>query len=121
MHKKLFTCAVMAMMILALGTSIAHAGDSWTGEIIEKACYEKDHTNVGAGHAGCAKGCFGRGAEVGLLTEDGSVIVLRANPDDDTPFEALKELAGMMAQVEGTMVEEDGVHIVTVTSMEAVN
>ena len=121
MRNKLFVCTAMAAMVFALGIGIAQADDAWSGEIIEKACYEKDHNNLGEGHAECAKSCFSSGAEMGLLVNNAEIIMLRADPDKPKPFEDLKERAGKMAKVEGTMMEEGDMKVVTVMSMEAVN
>jgi hypothetical protein len=51
---------------------------------------------------------------MGLLQEDGTVVKLQKG-DDEAPYNALIELAGMAANVKGTM--SDG--IVTVTGAEA--
>lgn len=117
MRKLLLTVLVLAAAVLVTGA--AQADESFTGEIIDKACFDKGMH--GADHADCAKSCFSRGATMGLLTADGEVIILRAVEDNQVPFDALKELAGMNAKVTGLVTEEDGMKVVMVTASEKAN
>ena len=106
--------ALMATVALVAGASVVFAGDfSGSGEIVELSCYTSRNAS-GAGHAACAKKCLSDGKEMGLLQEDGTVVKLQKG-DDEAPYNALIELAGMAANVKGTM--SDG--IVTVTGAEA--
>ena len=106
--------ALMAAVALVAGASVVFAGDfSGSGEIVELGCYTSRNAS-GPGHAGCAKKCLSDGKEMGLLQEDGTVVKLQKG-DDEAPYNALIELAGMAANVKGTM--SDG--IVTVTGAEA--
>ena len=52
---------------------------------------------------------------MGLLTDDGTLVLLAAHSKDKAPYEALKELAGSKASVTGTLAERDGMKVVTVT------
>ena len=56
---------------------------------------------------------------MGLLTADGSVILLSADHKNGEPFEKLKDLAGEKAQVSGKLAEKDGMKMVTVTGAKA--
>lgn len=117
MRKLLLTVLVLAAAVLVTGA--AQADDTFTGEIIDKACFDKGMH--GADHADCAKSCFSKGATMGLLTADGEVIILRAAEADTMPFDSLKELAGMSAKVTGMVTEEDGMKVVIVTASEKAN
>ena len=95
-----------------------HHEGTWTGEVVDLACY------VGMGargpdHAGCAKSCVKNGQPMGLLTDDGTLVLLAMDHKDGAPYEALKELAGSKAQVSGTLAEKDGMKVVTVTGSKA--
>ena len=56
---------------------------------------------------------------MGLLTDDGTLVLLAADHKDGAPFEKLKDLAGEMAEVTGKLAEKDGMKIVTVTGSKA--
>ena len=106
--------ALMAAVALFAGAGVVFAGDfSGSGEIVELSCYNSRSAS-GAGHAGCAKKCLSDGKGMGLLQEDGTVVKLQKG-DDEAPYNALIELAGMQAKVTGS--ESDG--MVTVLTAEA--
>jgi hypothetical protein len=98
----------LVLAVLLIGASgVALALDQWTGqgEVVDYKCYT-DKGAKGEGHAGCAKKCLGSGGEMGLLQADGTVIKLKAG-EDKAAYDALVELAGKQAKVEG--VNADGV------------
>lgn len=90
---------------------------SWTGEVLDIQCYEKQGAH-GEAHADCAKKCVKGGAPMGLLTDDGTVVLLKAGKDA-APYESLKDLAGEMAEVTGELAEKDGKKVLTVTGAKA--
>ncbi len=91
---------------------------TWTGEILDLACYVGKGAK-GADHAGCAKSCVKNGQPMGLLTDDGTLLVLAADHKNGEAFDAVKELAGKDAEVSGTLAEKDGMKVVTVTGSKA--
>lgn len=111
----LFLLAALVSLTLAAYADEGSAG-TWTGEIIDVACYVS-HGDGGRGpdHAKCAKGCIKGGQPMGLLTDDGTLYILAADHANGAPFEAAKELAGEMAEIQGTASEKSGVKMVTVT------
>ncbi len=106
--------------LLAAGANVAadmHKG-TWTGEVVDLACYVAQGAK-GSDHAGCAKTCVKNGQPMGLLTDDGTLVLLSANHKDGAPYEALKDLAGEMAEVTGELAERDGMKVVKVTGAKA--
>lgn len=108
---------------LALLGFVAAAGaeevaGTWTGEVLDLACYAA-HGAHGADHAGCAKKCAEGGQPVGLLTDDGAVVVLAADHEDGSAFTAAKGLAGKKVTVTGSVAETAGIKVVTVKSVQA--
>ncbi|RMH22963.1 MAG: hypothetical protein D6696_02015 [Acidobacteria bacterium] len=95
----------------------AHEG-TWTGEVLDLACYIGNGAK-GADHAGCAKTCVKNGQPMGLMTDDGTLVLLAADHRNGKPYEELKELAGEKAEVTGTLAERDGMKVVTVTGAKA--
>ena len=102
------------LFVSAAGASEAKDG-TWTGEVLDLACYVAQGAH-GADHSGCAKSCVKNGQPMGLLTKDGTVVLLAADHKDGKPYEALKELAGQSAEVHGSLSERDGMKVVTVTA-----
>ena len=121
MKKTYLSLAFLAILIAAgvAGTAVAdhHAG-TWTGEVVDLACYVAQGAK-GADHAGCAKSCVKNGQPMGLLTDDGTLVLLAADHKDGAAYEALKDLAGDKAEVSGTLAEKDGMKVVTVTGSKA--
>ena len=123
MRKLYATLSALALLsTLLVLPSFAGDGDqaTWTGEVIDLACYiangDKGH---GPDHAGCAKACVKGGQPMGLLTDDGTLVLLAADHGNGEPYESLKDLAGEKAQVSGTLGERDGMKVVTVTGSKA--
>jgi len=113
----MFLCAAL----LITGISLAADGGSegeWTGEVVDVACYIAKGA-TGPDHAGCAKSCVKGGQPMGLLTEDGTMLLLAADHSDGSAFEGLKDLAGSNAVVTGVLSESGGVQMVTVTGGKA--
>ncbi len=113
----IFLCALMLLSVAAASVADHHEG-SWTGEVMDVACYVAQEAR-GSDHAGCAKSCVKNGQPMGLLTDDGTLVLLAADHKDGAPFEALKDLAGEKAEVTGTLSERDGMKVVTVTGSKA--
>jgi hypothetical protein len=107
-------------LVFSLSAAMSAAGDeeSWTGEVMDLACYVASGAK-GSDHAGCAKSCVKNGQPMGLLTGDGTLVLLTADHKDGAPYEALKDLAGEKAEVSGTLAEKDGMKVVTVTGSKA--
>ena len=117
---KKLTFALVSLLVLA-GAFTLHASEeaeSWTGEIVDIACYVPKGAS-GEGHAACARNCVKNGQPMGLLTEDGTVILLAANHKDGAPYEGLKEHAGSTVNVTGALAEKGGMKIISVTAFEA--
>ncbi len=120
MKKILLGCALVIVLSSALvGGALADDNEgTWTGEVVDLACYVAKGAK-GTDHAGCAKSCVKNGQPMGLLTDDGSLVLLSADHKDGTPYEALKDLAGAKAEVMGSLAERDGMKVVTVTGSKA--
>lgn len=120
MNKRLlFVLVAVVAMVVALGGGLALASDgTWTGEVLDMACY-KDKGAHGPDHAACAKKCLKGGSAMGLLTDDGTVVLLVADAEHGKAFEGLKDLGGAKAEVSGSLSEKDGVKVVTVKAFKA--
>ncbi len=117
MSKKLMMLPLALVLVAGISLADDHEG-SWTGEVVDLACYVTQGAH-GADHAGCAKSCVKNGQPMGLLTSDGTLVLLSADHKDGDPYEALKEWAGAEATVMGSLAEKDGMKVVTVTGSKA--
>ena len=119
---KLLTASALALLLSTFARAEDHAkadaAGPWKGEIVDVACYVP-HGAKGAGHADCAKKCAKAGQPIGLLTDDGDLLLLLADHEDGKPFEAAKELAGSKAEVTGQLDTRDGMKAVTVSGVKA--
>ena len=118
MSKKLILIS-LAVVLAVAAMAIADGDEgTWTGEVVDLACYVPQGAK-GAEHAGCAKSCVKNGQPMGLLTDDGTLVLLASDHKDAKPYEALKDMAGGMAEVSGTLAEKDGMKVVSVTGSKA--
>jgi hypothetical protein len=120
--KKVLTLSAVAALALIALAAAAHGAEgetgTWTGEVVDLACYVGGGAH-GDDHAGCAKSCVNNGQPMGLLTDDGTLVLLAADHKDGSAYEALKDLAGQKAEVTGTLAEKDGMKVVTVSASKA--
>lgn len=119
-ERKILLLPLSIAVALALGfggASLAGEKGTWTGEVVDISCY-KSRDAHGPDHAECAARCVKNGQPMGLLTDDGTLVLLKAAADD-APYEALKNLAGKAATVTGSLAEKDGMKVVTVTGSKA--
>lgn len=119
-NKSIF--ALLVVMVFAVGLpAVSTAGDgeasSWTGEVVDSACYIAKGAR-GDGHAGCAKRCVKNGQPMGLVTDDGAYYLLAADHKKGDAYEGLKDLAGEKAVVSGSLSEKSGIKMVTVTGFK---
>ena len=114
-----FLVAVVTVAVLLVGTAAAFAAETVSGEIVEKACFVNRGAH-GEDHAACAKRCFERGGDVGLLTAAGDLYILRAGEDAEA-FESLKGLAGKTVSVTGEPGEPDGEYKTLIVTATATN
>lgn len=113
----MFLCAALLMTGVSLAADGGTEGE-WTGEVVDVACYISKGA-TGPDHAGCAKSCVKGGQPMGLLIEDGTMLLLAADHSNGAAFEGLKDLAGSNAVVTGVLSENAGVQMVTVTGGKA--
>ncbi len=119
MTKRIIVSLALFALVAVGFTAVAdHHEGSWTGEVVDLACYVAQGAK-GSDHAGCAKTCVKNGQPMGLLTDDGTLVLLAADHKDGAPYEALKDMAGGNATVMGSLAEKDGMKVVTVTGSKA--
>ena len=110
---------IISILFLASQPLLAQDNEgTWAGEVVDMGCYIEKGLK-GSDHAGCAKSCIKKGMPMGVLTKDGTLLLLTFNHDDGAPYEALKDLAGENAEVSGTLSEKDGIKMIVVSGFKA--
>ena len=117
MKKAVLILSCLALLAGAAGLQAADEATSWTGEVLDIACYVPKGA-AGADHAACARSCVKNGQPMGLLVDD-AVILLTSDHKDGKPYEGLKDHAGETVSVEGQLAEKGGMKMITVTGFKA--
>ena len=102
-----------ATFSFAAGTAKPKAG-TWKGEVLDAGCYLSRNA-MGESHKECALKCAANGMPLMLMGADGRPILLTPNHDDADPYNALKDMAGSVVVVTGTLSERGGIRGIDVT------
>ena len=93
------------------------AEQTLTGEVVDVFCYlSHGKDGLGKGHAGCAKKCIQSGLPVALKV--GDQLYLAAMDTHDPANKTLADFAGEQVTVHGRVMETDGQHLISITSVE---
>ncbi len=86
---------------------------TWKGEVLDAGCY-LGHGAMGEKHKECALKCAANGMPL-MLMVDGKAMLLTPDHDNADPYNALKNMAGSVAEVSGTMSSRGGITGIEVT------
>lgn len=88
-----------------------------TGEVVDAFCYlSHGKEALEKGHAGCATKCISSGLPVAIKVGDRLYLAAMANHEPAN--KTLAALAGQQVVVHGTILEGDGQHLISITSVE---
>ncbi len=115
-----FFLIVVAMLMTPFVGVSAEDEVTLKGEPVDIQCYLTGQR--GEGHASCAKTCAEKGLPIGFVTkaEDGKeqmYLVMGANQKSAKDYMA--EHMGKIVEAKGTVVEKDGLKILTVSEVTA--
>jgi len=115
--RKLFAGLTVAASFFVLGAPAFAATETIKGELVDQACYTKDHKNVGEAHKECAVTCAKKGQPAALVTEDGKIYTVTG---DLAANNNAKLVAHMSHTVEltGDVSEKDGKMMIAATSLK---
>ena len=129
MKRVLSACLLIAVMIFVLGAVAGAAEKKSTpgapkvmtlkGEVVDMGCYI-GHGVKGASHKECATSCIAGGMPMGILTSTNKLYLITLNHDNHDPYNKLKEWAGEMVSVTGTVTSSHGAWAIDVTAAEPV-
>ena len=99
--------------------AVASSSDaqSLTGEVVDLVCYSSHpESGIGPGHAGCAQKCIGMGLPVAIRSNGALYVALGAG--HETANQLLAAYGGQVVTVHGKVIEQDGLKMVQVESVE---
>jgi len=108
---------------LILGLGLLFAGTAWaenvTGEVIDLSCYlHHPATSRGATHRKCAETCAKKGLPMGLLTDDGSVVLLLEDHGNPKAYTDAIGKAADTITVDGDKVTQGGMTGIVVEAVK---
>ena len=116
---------LLSLLVIIFATSVlwstpvlAQEKNKWTGEVVDLVCYVAKGA-TGAANRECGLTSVKNGQPMGLLTDDGTLVLLAADHKDREPYEMLKDRVGEQTQVTGKLAEREGMKVVIVTAREA--
>jgi hypothetical protein len=87
------------------------------GEVVDLACYlPRGDKGRGPAHQECAEMCAQGGAPLGLLADDGQLLLLVEDHSAPAPYGDVKKLAGQKAEVSGKKFTRGGMSGIMVSS-----
>lgn len=116
--KRVVVMAVFAMAVGALSGLAFAEETTLTGEAVDIACYLAG--NSGEGHAACAAKCAEGGKPIGLAVGEGEEkdLYLVLSDGMAPPKDVMGEHMGKTVTVKGEVVDEGGMKIIKVASVE---
>ena len=95
----------------------AQGEQTLTGEVVDTFCYLSHGKDaLGKGHASCATKCIESGLPVAIKV--GDQLYLAAMANHEPANKTLASLAGEQVTVHGKILEGDGQHLISISSVE---
>jgi hypothetical protein len=108
-----------ALAVLLAAMPISASADTVTGEVVDLSCYlTHPHTSVGASHRKCAETCAKKGLPMGVLSEDGKVLLLLEDHGNPKAYADAIGKAAETVTIEGSKVTEGGMPGIVVESVQ---
>ena len=89
------------------------------GEVISPVCY-LDHNGKGAEHKGCAESATASGLPLAILEDDTEFLYLAITPDKKSADEQLRPFIAQRVQVQGKLMEGNGLTIIEVEKVNPI-
>jgi len=118
LKKLLFAITIAALAFM--GVAARAADTTVTGEPVDISCYLSGKS--GEAHAACAKGCAEKGQPLGIAAKgaDGKeVLYLALGGGGKAAKDLLAANMGKQVKVTGTVADQGGMKVITVTKVEA--
>jgi hypothetical protein len=115
---QLAACAAFVAFSAPLGAAPA----TLKGEVVDQACYTKDHANVGEKHKDCGLSCAKKGGKLALVTSDGQVYTIVGAYTENKNAKLLEaNLFGVPVEATGEVTDKDGGKQIDVSALKKVS
>ena len=111
---QLAACAAFVAAATPLG---AAAPTTVKGEVVDVACYTKNHDNKGDAHKGCTSDCAKKGKPLALVTADGQVYTIVGDYAANSNAKLVPMLS-IPVEATGEVTEKDGAKQLNVSAMK---
>jgi hypothetical protein len=115
--RKLFAGLTVATFVVALGAPAFAKEETIKGELVDQACYTKDHKNMGDAHKECAVTCAKKGQPVALVTSDGKVYTVTGELAADSNAKLVNHMSHTV-ELTGDVSEKDGKMMIAATNLK---
>ena len=123
-----FVLLTVGFVLLAAAPSLAKDApgkkakvrrETIVGEVVDTTCYITKGAH-GAEHRACAASCLKGGAPVGMVAEDGTLVLVFAGEGDEgkAAYEAIKQRPAEVVRAKGTVHRRNGVTALGIDSLE---
>ena len=102
---------------VAAATPLGAAPMTVKGEVVDIACYTKNHANKGDAHKGCTEDCAKKGKPLALVTADGSVYKIVGDYAANDNAKLIPMLS-VPVEATGEVTEKDGAKELKITAMK---
>jgi len=115
--RKLFAGLTVATFVVAMGAPAFAKEETIKGELVDQACYTKDHKNMGEAHKECATTCAKKGQPVALVTSDGKVYTVTGDLAANSNAKLVPHMSHTV-ELTGDVSEKDGKMTIAATSLK---
>ncbi len=115
--RKLFAAVSVATFVAAMAAPALAKEETIKGELVDQACYMKDHKNMGEAHKECAITCAKKGQPVALVTADGKVYQVTGDLAADNNAKLVPHMSHTV-ELTGDVSEKDGKMMIAATSLK---
>ena len=110
----------VAAFVVALGVPAFAKTETVKGELVDQACYMKDHAkNVGDAHKECAVTCTKKGQTVAVVTQDGKVYSVMGDLAADKNAKLVAHMTHTV-EITGDVTEKDGKMMIAADTLKMV-
>jgi hypothetical protein len=125
--RQLFSAAIVAAFVVALGAPAFAATQTITGQLIDQTCYKMDKSNTGVDHKmpkgetkDCAIGCVKGGKPVALLTSDGKIYTVTGDLAADNNAKLVPHLSHTVA-LTGDVTDKGGQMMIAAANLKMIS
>lgn len=115
--RKLFAALSVATFVATMGAPAFAKEETVKGELVDQACYMKDHKNMGDAHKDCAITCAKKGQPVALVTADGKVYQVTGDLAANSNAKLVPHMSHTV-ELTGDVTEKDGKMMIAATSLK---